>query len=286
MRRVLVALQVVALAVGLTACGGDALALDPVASAATKTVESGSSRVEFTIAAKAAGQSVDMTGSGLFDYRRPRGAVTYRMQLPGLGNVSMEMRMLGTKLYLRLPQEVVGPALPNGKPWFGLDLDKSLRQAGLGSLDFTQQQDPAQTLQYLRAASSGVKESGSATVRGVETTRYVGRLDFRKALDAGLERLELPAAERQRARQGMQRMLGRLGAKGVPFEVFVDDDGLLRRLTMDMSMEAMGQPFVDQGLDGLLRLRRRRRRAGAAGARRHGRDAPAAPLIAARACVR
>ena len=149
--------------------------------------------------------------------------------------------MLGKKLYLRLPQDVVGPGLPNGKPWFGLDLDRSLRQAGLGSLDFTQQQDPAQTLQYLRAASSGVKESGSATVRGVETTRYVGRLDFRKGLDAGLDKL--PAAERQRARQGMQRMLGRLGAKGVPFEVFVDDDGLLRRLTMDMSMEGMGQPF-------------------------------------------
>jgi len=74
MRRVLVALQVVALAVGLSACGGDALALDPVASAATKTVESGSSRVEFTIAAKAAGQSVDMTGTGLFDYRNARGA--------------------------------------------------------------------------------------------------------------------------------------------------------------------------------------------------------------------
>jgi hypothetical protein len=243
MTRVLLALQVVALALGLTACGGDTLALDPVASAATKTVESGSSRVEFAIAVKAAGQSVDMTGSGRFDYRHPRGAVTYRMQLPGLGNVSMEMRMVGTKLYLRLPQEVVGPALPNGKPWFGLDLDKSLERAGLGSLGFTQQQDPAQTLQYLRAASSGVKESGSATVRGVETTRYVGRLDFRKALDAGLDRLKLPAAERQRARQGMQRMLGQLGAKGMPFEVFVDDDGLLRRLTMDMSMQVMGQPM-------------------------------------------
>jgi len=149
--------------------------------------------------------------------------------------------MVGTKLYLRLPQEVIGPALPNGKPWFGLDLDKSLQQAGLGSLGFTQPQDPAQTLQYLRAASSGVKESGNATVRGVETRRYSGRLDFRKALDAGLDRLELPAAERRRARQGMQRMLGQLGASGVPFEVFVDDDGLLRRLTMDMSMKAMGQ---------------------------------------------
>ena len=29
----------------------------------------------------------------------------------------------------------------------------------------------------------------------------------------------------------------------MPFEVFVDDDGLLRRLTMDMSMQVMGQPM-------------------------------------------
>ena len=40
----LLALQLVALAVGLTACGSDTLSLDPVASAAAKTVESGSSR--------------------------------------------------------------------------------------------------------------------------------------------------------------------------------------------------------------------------------------------------
>ena len=112
MRRVLLALQLVALAVGLTACSGDALALDPVASAATKTVESGSSRVEFTIAVNAAGQSVDMTGSGRFDYRKPRGEVTYRMQVPGLGDVSMDMRMVGGKLYLRLPEEIAGAGAP------------------------------------------------------------------------------------------------------------------------------------------------------------------------------
>ena len=63
--------------------------------------------------------------------------------------------------------------------------------------------------------------------RGVETTRYTGRLDFRKALDAGIDELELSPAERQRAREGMQRMLDQLGTKGVPFEVFVDADGLL-----------------------------------------------------------
>ena len=36
-------------------------------------------------------------------------------------------------------------------------------------------------------------------------------------------------------------MLDQLGAKSVPFEVFVDDDGLLRRMTMDMTMTIEGE---------------------------------------------
>ena len=240
MTRVLLALQLVALAVGLTACGGDALALDPVANAATRTVESGSSRVEFTISLDAAGESVDMSGSGAFDYRAGRGEATYRMRLPLFGEVGMDMRMVGTKVFVRLPEALSG-GLTGGKEWVGVDFGTSLEGAGLGGLDFTQQQDPAQTLQYLRAASTGVSEAGSAIVRGVETTRYVGRLDFRKALDAGIDELELSPAERRRARQGMQSMLDQLGATSVPFEVFVDDDGLLRRMTMDMNMAIEGE---------------------------------------------
>jgi hypothetical protein len=243
MTRVLLALQVVALAVGLTACGGDALALDPVASAARTTVERGSSRVEFTVAMKVGTESVDMTGSGAFDYSRSRGEATYRMQLPMFGEVGMNMRMVGTKVFVRLPEALSG-GLTGGKEWVGVDVGKSLEQAGLGGLGLTQQQDPAQTLQYLRTASTVVREAGAATVRGVETTRYTGRLDFRKALDAGIDELELPAAERQRARQGMQWMLDQLGTKGVPFEVFVDEDGLLRRMTMDMNMTIEGEPMT------------------------------------------
>jgi hypothetical protein len=257
MRRVFLALQVVALAVGLTACGGDALSLDPVASAATKTVEAGSSRVEFTVAMKVGGDSVDMTGSGAFDYGKARGTATYRMQLPMLGEVGMDMRMVGTKVFVRMPETLAGAGLTGGKEWIGMDVGKSLEQAGLGGLDLTQQQDPTQTLQYLRAASTGVEEAGTATVRGVETTRYTGRLDFRKALDAGIEKLELTPAERQRARQGMQSMLEQLGGEGVPFEVFVDEDGLLRRMTMHMNMaiEAeqvsmkMSMDYFDFGVD-------------------------------------
>lgn len=257
MRRLLLSLQVVALAVGLTACGGDALALDPVASAATKTVESGSSRVEFKLAMKVAGESIDMTGSGAFDYRASSGSLTYRMQIPELGNIRMDMRMIGAKLYLRMPAELAGGMFPNGKEWLGVDLGKSLEQAGLGSFDFAQQQDPAQALQFLRAASADVKEAGSATVKGVETTRYVGRMDLRQALDAGLDKLELPDAERAKARKGMKWMLDQLGSSSLPFEVFVDEDGLLRRMTMDLGTAiegeridmAMTMDYFDFGVD-------------------------------------
>jgi hypothetical protein len=241
MTRVLLALQLVALAVGLTACGGDALALDPVASAATKTVEAGSSRVEVKVAMKVGGDSVDMTGSGAFDYRKARGEATYSMQLPMFGEVGMDMRILGTRVFIRLPEALAGAGLTGGKEWTSVDIGKSLDRSGLGGLDFSQQQDPTQMLQYLRAASTGVTEAGSATVRGVETTRYTGRLDFRKALDAGIEKLELTPAERQRAQEGMETMLDQLGGEGVPFEVFVDEDGLLRRMTMDMNMAIEGE---------------------------------------------
>jgi hypothetical protein len=243
MRRVLLSLQLGLLALGLAACGSDVLSVDPAASAAGKTADAGSSRVEFRIALKAAGQPTDMSGSGLFDYRNGNGTLAYKMQVPGLGPVTMDMRIVGRKVYLRLPQELAGAALPGGKPWFGLDLDKSLDRAGLGSLGLTPQQDPAQALEYLRAASTDVEESGRATVRGVQTTRYAGKLDFRKALDAGLEQLELPAAERKQARAGMKQMLDQLGSSTLPFEVFVDRDGLLRRMTMSMSMKVEGQPL-------------------------------------------
>jgi hypothetical protein len=253
----LFAFQLAALTVGLAACGGDTLSLDPVASAATKTAESGSSRVEFTIAMKVAGESIDMTGSGVFDYRDPRGSITYWMKIPQLGDIRMDMRLVGTKMYLRMPEELAGEGLANGKEWLGIDLGKSLEQAGLGGLDFAQQQDPAQMLQFLRAASADVKEAGVADVRGVETTRYVGRMDFRKALDVGLDDLGMSTAEREKARKGMNWMLDQLGSENVPFEVFVGEDGLLRRMTMEMTMKierdevavAMQTDYFDFGVD-------------------------------------
>ena len=240
MRRVLFAAQLTALVVGLVGCGGDTLSLDPVADAATKTANSGSSRIEFTMAIKFARESIELNGSGVSDYRRSRGSLTYQMDIPGLGEVRIDLRVVGTKMFMRLP-DGLGAGLTNGKEWLGFDVGKPLKQAGLGNFDFTRQQDPAQALRYLRAASTDVREAGSAEVKGVETTRYLGRLDFRKALEVGLDELGLSAADRERAREGMETLLDQVGSDSVPFEVFVDGDGLVRRMKTDMSMTVAGE---------------------------------------------
>jgi hypothetical protein len=240
-RRVLLAVQLVACVVGLTACGGDALSLDPVASAATKTAEAGSSRVEFTMAMKVAGESVDMSGSGAFDFDELRGTLTYDMTLPEVGDVRMEMRMVGTKMYVRMPAALAGEALPEGKEWLRFDLEKARDQLGMGSLDLGAQQDPTKMLQYLRTAGVEVREDGTAAIRGVETKRYVGELDFRKALEAGLEESGLSKQEQKQARHGMTKMLEQLESASIPIEVFIGEDGLLRRITLELDMAVEGE---------------------------------------------
>ena len=213
---------------------------DPVALAASRTASAGSSRVEFTMSMRAAGQSFDAKGSGAFDYGNPRGFLSFDMNVPELGPLRMEMRLVDKKIYLHLP-EVARQEAPNGKEWVGIDLEQSLRTQGLGALDFTRQQDPAQLLEYLRTASNGVTEAGYDEVRGAPVRKYTGKLDLRKALDAGLEQLGGSDAEREQARKALEATLDQLGPLGMPFEVYVGEDGLLRRIALTMAMQIEGQ---------------------------------------------
>ncbi|HEY7792868.1 MAG TPA: flagellar hook-length control protein FliK [Gaiellaceae bacterium] len=233
-----------ALAVLAGGCGAaattDSAASDPVALAASRTASAGSSRVELAMTMRAAGQSFDAKGSGAFDYGSPRGFLTFDMNVPELGPLRMEMRLVDKKVYLHLPAAARQEA-PNGKDWLGVDLEQSLQSQGLGALDFTRQQDPAQLLEYLRTAGDGVTEAGYDEVRGVPVTKYTGKLNLRKALDAGLEQLGGSDAAREQARQGLEDMLDQLGPLGMPFEVYIGEDGLLRRIALTMSMPIEGQ---------------------------------------------
>lgn len=245
-KRTLVLLPIAVLLLATTSCGAnDTLDLDPVANAAAKTSDAGSSRVAFEVKVGGGGENMAFGGEGVFAYDEVRGSMTMDVSsvVPGEAGGTIEMRMLGTMIYMRMPDALAGKsALPQGKRWIGLDLARAMDAAGLGALNPAQlQQSPSQMLRLLRASSTRVTKTGQADVRGVETTRYTAMIDLRKSVEAGADEIGLSEQQRREVRAAVEQLKKQTGMDEIPTEVFVDDDGLLRRTLMKMSLAVGGE---------------------------------------------
>jgi hypothetical protein len=121
------------------------------------------------------------------------------------------------------------PGMPADK-WMKMDLEKVADAAGLdlGSLMNANQADPSQALRMLMA-SSGARVTGSDTIRGVKTTRYSFRVD--------LERLAEDNEE-------LMKALQLSGVGSFPAEAWIDAQGRVRRIKMQMSYGAGAQPAM------------------------------------------
>ena len=78
-----------------------------------------------------------------------------------------------------------------------------------------------------------IEERGPAVIRGVATTQYVGTLDLAKAIE-----LADPAQAAELQQQFAELGIGALGT--MPLELWVDDDGYLRRFAMDFDFAQLG----------------------------------------------
>jgi hypothetical protein len=261
MRRIVLLL---AAALLLPACGGgDSVSAAPVAEAASKTTETGSSRIEFTMAIEAQGQRFTMSGDGVFDYSRPRGQMT--VDLGNLAELSrgalvdrpMEFVFDGLVYYMRFPEglpELVGI----GDKWLKLDLEKVDAETAL-DLGGLQQanQNPAQLLQFLRGTSDDIEELGQAEVRGVETTHYRATVDLDEAVEGTAEIGELSDEMREQLEAEIERMKNQTDLETLPVDVWLDEDDLVRRIRMDVTFPVEGEElglemttdFFDFGVD-------------------------------------
>ena len=237
MTRVVHVLAILALALGLSACGSSAtLAADPVAEAATKTRDAGSSRVALRISVAAPGRRLSFGAEGAFDYRRNRGTLSY--DLSALGGGRGEIRFDERVLYVHMPE--LRSMLPEGKSWLKVDVDARARGAGAGPLDlFGGGQDPTQLLEYLRSLDAKPTVVGRDRVRGVQTTHYRARLNVAKALEQGLD--DVPEERRRAAEEQLRAMMETAGLNTLPIDVWVDSDGRLRRLTMRSAVRVPAQ---------------------------------------------
>jgi hypothetical protein len=241
----------------LPACGGgDTVAADPVAEAATKTTEAGSSRVEFTMDIEAEGRKFSMRGDGVFDYLRPQGRMT--IDLGNLAELSegvlvdrpMEVVFDGLVYYMRFPgglMELGGLA----DKWLKIDLAKLDAETGvdLGALQQANQ-NPAQLLQFLRGTSDDIDELGRESVRGVETSHYRATVDLDEAAEQGADLGEFSDEMREQLEAEIERMKLQTGLETVPMDVWLDENDFVRRLRIQLTFPVEGeQAGIDMKVD-------------------------------------
>jgi hypothetical protein len=208
-----------ALALFAAGCGGGgALALDPVASAADRTLDKQTGRFETST-----GFGWAVTASGTFSVQDQ--AVEMTLIVPGATDapISTELRMLYPVLYVHRPQ------MPNGKSWVKVDLQRALEKQGVPlELQFGANRSPVDGLARLRG-SKHAKKLGTETIDGVKTTHYSVTVDVKDAIAKATPK-ERKALER------LLRLPKEYGVNTTPttIDVWIGNDGLVRQMTEDL----------------------------------------------------
>ena len=227
------------------ACGSDTLSVDRVAQAAETTSKADTMHMSMTMRITAPGLGpVKMSADGGFDNVARRGSMTMDMsdfarQIPDRALADPKLWRgeevfdfsKSPVIYMRFP--FMTRALPGSKPWIRVDLDRLGGRMGLDLGALTQGgQNPAQQLDYLRSVSDDLKELGTETVRGVETTHYRGTVDLQE-----YEKL-VPEDQRKSVRKTIEQLEKSMGgATSYPVDVWVDSSDRVRRMAFDLKSE-------------------------------------------------
>jgi hypothetical protein len=216
-----------------------------VLQAGSNTQAAESARLSFTATITGGPTAGTMTGEGEFAGRQGR----MSMDLSGLGGgqVDGRMEMVFDELvfYLKFPAQIA-QTIPGGKEWIRFDLAELGQSEGI---DFEQIMqltgtDPSQSLDLLQAASSDFAAVGDEDVRGVPTTHYRGTVDLQKVAD------QAPAE----ARESYRRIIQISGQSEIPVEVWIDEEGLTRRVRYeqtlpDQTQMELTQEYFDFGVE-------------------------------------
>lgn len=191
-----------------------------VQAAYTKTSAAGSMRFAMNLSINASGLDMHISGAGVETLDGKQADVS--MTVPGAGD--MQLRLVDRAVYVKA-SSTTGPAA--GK-W--LQVPAAQAQQVTDSEGF----DPKQGLKMLQSVSTdGVHDRGPATVRGVPTTHYVATLDMQKV---AAQASSAAGATSDSGSDSLGSMLTQSGLANMPVDLYIDDQGRLRRLSMTMDM--------------------------------------------------
>jgi hypothetical protein len=260
--------RILACAVGVlvasltVACGGTTTSapvreLDSLTGVATRSAAVDSAGFDLALEMRLPGapEPFALGAEGAFDTARERGHVTVDLSSMaallgslggsfadatsgGLGTPDdwrLETIVDGAVVYVRVPEFASGQ-IPGGKHWVKGDL-QTLSQAGGTSLDLGALggSDPREALDVLRAVSGEIETVGRDAQRGVEATHYRATLDLAALARRGSgEQVTDTLAN-------LGPLLEQSGLSTIPVDVWVDDDGLLRRIDLSFAISQPGQ---------------------------------------------
>jgi len=242
----------------LAGCGGgggtvasEPLTLARLTQSAKASSDASSARFSFSLQMSLPGadEPFSFSGDGAFDAATKRAAMSIDMssfaQLfaqafgafgakpEGFGDAEkwkIEAVQDGLTVYMRFP--LLDEKLPAGKRWVRVDAGAAAKARGL-DLDQLKQfaeNDPRKTLDYLRAVAGDIVPVGTEEVRGADTTHYKATIDLLAYKNL------VPASQREKLGAAFEQMMQQAGLRYVPVDLWVDADGLVRRMTMTMEM--------------------------------------------------
>ena len=182
---------------------------------------------EFRMSFAGGGEEFAMSGTADVDNERQRASMS--MDLGMLGG-TMDMVVADGVAYLRSPM-MAGRV---DTAWVSMDL-AAIDPAA--AAQFSGGFGDASSYVALFAGVVDARAAGEEIVRGIRTTHYTGTIDVVKASEAIAQVVgEEAGTEAQEQLERSVLQLNTLGLRRIPFDAWVDEDGLLRRQRFSMDL--------------------------------------------------
>jgi hypothetical protein len=229
--------------------GKEVVRLDTVEKAAFQTEGVGTARFSFKGSVTFNhdhAQRYEFKGRGIADWRTDSAKMTAVYKFPDaiqefikkqFGRAPSADLILdgrrGIVLYMRFP--FLQRLMPRGKSWLKADIVEMGKAYGLDldRLKETKRSDPGLMLAYLKSAV-GVRRVGSDLVRREVTTHYSTIVKAETFIE------EAPRDQRK----AMRKFLRLMGIKTYPVDIWVDRDGVVRKLAIDLEYKLPEGEYV------------------------------------------
>jgi hypothetical protein len=220
--------------------------------AAQTTLAKGTSKVDFTITMTIQGQDVSLAGTGLMDPANKRFEMSFDIKdlFTKLGrgasvppevasSLDQPLEVIVDQTVMYMHFAVLASLGGEGKEWIKIDLAAANKDLGdlIGSGGGAFGSDPSSFLQFLEGAGK-VTKVGEEDVRGVHTTHFSGSYTLQDALSA------MPDDQRDKAERAFKSLglSSDAETQEIPFDVWIDADGLIRRLQTAFDLAKLAPP--------------------------------------------